>query len=109
MSNTVSLNANAVVVQTCQVKASATDNGAPVGVTFSFTSSDPTVATVSTDTGDSGTVTAVRDPASPSTRTCTITASGTFNGATVSGSGVATVVTTNDSVVVTVDFGAPTP
>jgi hypothetical protein len=109
MSNTVTLNSNAVRSQTCPVTATADDDGTPISVAFTFDSSDTSVATVTTDTVTSGTVTAVRDPSGPSTRTCNIMASGTFNGNPVSGSGVATVVTTADSVTVTVDFGTPTP
>jgi hypothetical protein len=103
MSNTVTLNANAVNAQTSQ--ATATNN---LGTASYLWASDNTaVATVDI----TGLVTGVADPSGSGTNTCNITATiGPGNpGAGTVGTGVVTVVTTATEVTVTIDFGPPTP
>lgn len=107
--DTVTLNANTTPPQSSQVSAETLINGLPVTPVFSFASSDPTVATVLSDGAQGGTVQAVKDTV-PSTRTADII------GTIISGPGtgksktaVATVVTSEDDVQITLSFSAPTP
>lgn len=108
MSDTVTLTVNdAGSTPACTGNATATNNGTPFSPVFNFTSSDDTIATaVGTSDPSKAVVTGVKDPSGPSTRDATITATVAdgFPGAGQSVSGVATVITSADNVVLTFNF-----
>lgn len=112
MSSTATLTASATAAQAVPALASiAINGGTPEPVSVNWTIEDVSVAVIESVLEDgSAIVRAVADPAGNSTRTASVTATvvdGPFAGQ--KGTGTVTVVTNNDTAVVTVDFGTPMP
>lgn len=105
MSDTVTLTANNVSAQSVRASATVTDNGSPIFPSIVWSSSNTSVATVN----DVGTVQGIADPSGSGSKTANIVATALDgNGNPIgSGFGVVTVVTSGDTVVVTVSFGTP--
>lgn len=106
MSDTVTLTASPSGAQSATVTASVIVNDAPSTTEVNFTTADPTIATVTQTGAQTGNVTGVRDPSGTGSKTVVITGT-TADGS--SGTATATVTTIGDTVVVTLDFGTPTP